>query len=192
MIYDNLQMKKIFLLLIISLSINSQAQIANDEIIIIQTSEGDITLHLDGKRAPITVNNFVSLIKADYFDNSIFHRVIDNFMIQGGGFDEGMNDLESRNTIPNESGNGLSNLRGTIAMARTSDPHSANAQFFINTKDNRSLNPKSGRWGYAVFGTVIEGMEVADKISKKPTGPKGRFASDVPIETVLIKNIIIE
>jgi len=192
MIYDNLQMKKIFLLLIISLSINSQAQIANDEIIIIQTSEGDITLHLDGKRAPITVNNFIELIKADYFDNSIFHRVIDNFMIQGGGFDENMNDLESLKTIPNESGNGLSNLRGTIAMARTSDPHSANAQFFINTKDNRNLDPKSGRWGYTVFGTVIEGMKVVDKISKKPTGPKGRFASDVPIESVIIVNISIE
>ena len=192
MIYDNLQMKKIFLLLIISLSINSQAQIANDEIIIIQTSEGDITLHLDGKRAPITVNNFIELIKADYFDNSIFHRVIDNFMIQGGGFDENMNDLESLKTIPNESGNGLSNLRGTIAMARTSDPHSANAQFFINTKDNRNLNPKSGRWGYTVFGTVIEGMKVVDKISKKPTGPKGRFACDVPIESVIIVNISIE
>ena len=95
-------------------------------------------------------------------------------------------------TLPDESGNGLSNLRGTIAMARTSEPHSANAQFFINTKDNRSLNPKSGRWGYAVFGTVIEGMEIVDKISKKPTGPKGRFTSDVPIETVLIMNISIE
>ena len=111
------------------------AQPVNDEIIIIETSEGNITVHLDGSRAPITVSNFVSLIKADYFDNSIFHRVIDKFMIQGGGFDENMNDLESLNTIPNESGNGLSNLRGTIAMARTSDQHSANAQFFFNTKD---------------------------------------------------------
>ena len=184
--------KKILKILIIFHTINIQAQTVNDEIIIIETSEGKITLHLDGKRAPITVSNFVNLIKADYFDNSIFHRVIENFMIQGGGFDEEMNDLESLNTIPNESGNGLSNLRGTIAMARTSDPHSANAQFYINTKDNRSLNPKSGRWGYAVFGTVIDGMEVVDRISRKPTGPKGRFASDVPIETVLIKNITIE
>jgi len=185
-------LNKIFKIIIVFFAINTYAQTADDEIIIIETSEGNITLHLDGRRAPITVNNFVNLIKTDYFDNSIFHRVIDNFMIQGGGFDEDMNDLESLNTIPNESGNGLSNLRGTIAMARTSDPHSANAQFFINTKDNRSLNPKSGRWGYAVFGTVIEGMEVVDKISKKPTGRKGRFASDVPIETVLIKNITIE
>ncbi len=184
--------KKILKILIIIHAINIQAQTVNDEIIIIETSEGDITLHLDGKRAPITVNNFIELIRADYFDNSIFHRVIDNFMIQGGGFDENMNDLESLSTIPNESGNGLSNLRGTIAMARTADPHSANAQFFINTKDNRDLNPKSGRWGYTVFGTVIEGMEVVDRISKKPTGPKGRLASDVPVESVLIMNISIE
>ena len=120
------------------------------------------------------------------------HTLVDGQLKLQGGFDENMNDLESLNTIPNESGNGLSNLRGTIAMARTSEPHSANAQFFINTKDNRSLNPKSGRWGYAVFGTVIEGMEIVDKISKKPTGPKGRFTSDVPIETVLIMNISIE
>ena len=185
-------LNKIFNIIIVFFAINIHAQTVDDEIIIIETSEGNITLHLDGRRAPITVNNFVNLIKTDYFDNSIFHRVIENFMIQGGGFDEGMNDLESLNTIPNESGNGLSNLRGTIAMARTSDPHSANAQFYINTKDNRSLNPKSGRWGYAVFGTVIDGMEVVDRISRKPTGPKGRFASDVPIETVLIKNITIE
>ena len=183
---------RLIIVLLILFASYANSQVIKDEIIIIHTSEGDITLHLDGKRAPLTVENFVKLIKSDYFDKSIFHRVINNFMIQGGGFDKDMNDLESSDTIPNESGNGLSNLRGTISMARTSDPHSANAQFFINTKDNRSLNPKSGRWGYAVFGTVIEGMEVVDKISKKPTGPKGRFVSDVPIETVLIMNISIE
>mgnify|MGYP001431897068 CR=1 FL=1 len=158
----------------------------------IRTNKGDITLQLFANKAPISTKNFLAYIDEGFYDGTIFHRVIKDFMIQGGGFDEGMNDLESLNTIPNESGNGLSNLRGTIAMARTSEPHSANAQFFINTKDNRSLNPKSGRWGYAVFGTVIEGMEVVDKISKKPTGPKGRFTSDVPIETVLIMNISIE
>ena len=103
--------KKIIKILIIFYAINVHAQTVNDDIIIIETSVGNITVHLDGKRAPITVSNFMSLIKADYFDNSIFHRVIDNFMIQGGGFDKNMNDLESLNTIPNESGNGLSNLR---------------------------------------------------------------------------------
>ena len=185
-------LKKICMFSILLLSSYVCAQNQKDEIITIETSEGSIIVHLDAKRAPITVSNFIKLIESDYFDGSIFHRVIENFMIQGGGFDSEMHDLESLKTIPNESGNGLSNLRGTIAMARTSDPHSANAQFFINTKDNRSLNPKSGRWGYAVFGSVIEGMDVVDKISKKRTGPKGRFDRDVPVETVLIKNISIE
>ncbi len=185
-------MKVLLIILFFLFSNVSFGQVSKDEIIIIETSEGDITIHLDAKRAPITVRNFIELVASDYFDGSIFHRIIENFMIQGGGFDIEMNDLESLQTIPNESGNGLSNLRGTIAMARTSEPHSANAQFFINTKDNRILNPKSGRWGYAVFGSVIDGMDVVDRISKKPTGPKGRFASDVPIEAVLIKNISIE
>jgi cyclophilin family peptidyl-prolyl cis-trans isomerase len=112
-------------------------------------------------------------------------------MIQGGGFDQNLSDLESKSSIPNESGNGLTNLRGTIAMARTSDPHSANAQFFINSKDNSFLNPKSGNWGYAVFGNVIKGMDIVDRISKKPTGPKGRFSEDVPIEEILIQKIVI-
>ena len=185
-------MKKILIIsILLSVSI-SHSQKLKDEIIIIETSEGNITVHLDAKRAPITVNNFIGLIQSDYFDGSVFHRVIENFMIQGGGFNEDMIDLEPSRAIPNESGNGLSNLRGTIAMARTSDPHSANAQFFINTKDNRSLNPKSGKWGYAVFGSVIEGMDIVDRISKKRTGPKGRFMRDVPTETVFINNISIE
>ena len=185
-------MKKILTISIILFTLNSYGQNVDDQIIIIQTSEGDITLHLDGRRAPITVNNFLQLIKKDYFNGTIFHRVIPNFMIQGGGFNQNLTDKETTDSIPNESGNGLSNLKGTIAMARTSEPHSANAQFFINTKDNRSLNPKSGRWGYAVFGSVIDGMKVVDKISKKPTGPKGRFAKDVPIENIVIEKIIIE
>ena len=161
------------------------------ETIEIQTTEGSITLQLDGRRAPITVENFISLIKSEYFNNTLFHRVIPNFMIQGGGFDQNLSDLESQSSIPNESGNGLTNLRGTIAMARTSDPHSANAQFFINSKDNSFLNPKSGNWGYAVFGNVIKGMDIVDRISKKPTGPKGRFSEDVPIQEILIQKIVI-
>ena len=179
-------------LVIIFFAYNTYAQNINDEIIEIQTTEGSIIIQLDGRRAPITVSNFVKLIKTKYFDGTIFHRVIPNFMIQGGGFNKELIDLEPVGSIPNESGNGLKNLRGTIAMARTSDPHSANAQFFINTKDNSFLNPKSGNWGYAVFGNVIEGMDVADKISKKPTGPKGRFSQDVPIENIEIKNIVIK
>ena len=157
-----------------------------------KTNKGSFTIELNENEAPISSKNFLNYVNKGFYKGTIFHRVIDGFMIQGGGFDSEMNDLESLKKIPNESGNGLSNLRGTIAMARTSDPHSANAQFFINTKDNRSLNPRSGKWGYAVFGSVIEGMDIVDQISKKRTGPKGRFMSDVPIETVLIKNISIE
>ena len=184
-------MKALTFLTIILLMNTGLAQNVNDEIIEIQTTEGSIIIQLDGRRAPITVSNFVKLIKTKYFNGTIFHRVIPNFMIQGGGFNQDLIDLEPVSSIPNESGNGLKNLRGTIAMARTSDPHSANAQFFINTKDNSFLNPKSGNWGYAVFGNVIDGMSIADKISKKPTGPRGRFSQDVPIENIEIKKIII-
>ena len=183
-------MKILTLSIIIMLSTNIYAQ-TSDAIIEMKTTEGTITIQLDGRRAPITVKNFISLIKSEYFNNTLFHRVIPSFMIQGGGFDQNLSDLESQSSIPNESGNGLTNLRGTIAMARTSDPHSANAQFFINIKDNSFLNPKSGRWGYAVFGNVIKGMDIVDRISKKPTGPKGRFSEDVPIEEILIQKIII-
>ena len=185
-------MRALTFLTIILLFNSGLAQNIYDEIIEIQTTEGSIIIQLDGRRAPITVSNFVKLIKAKYFDGTIFHRVIPNFMIQGGGFNQDLIDLEPVGSIPNESGNGLKNLRGTIAMARTSDPHSANAQFFINTRDNSFLNPKSGNWGYAVFGNVIEGMDVADKISKKPTGQKGRFTQDVPIENIEIKKIVIQ
>jgi cyclophilin family peptidyl-prolyl cis-trans isomerase len=185
-------MKIITFLVIAFFTMNTYAQNINDEIIEIQTTEGSIIVQLDGRRAPITVNNFIKLIKEKYFDGTIFHRVIPNFMIQGGGFNKDLIDLEPGDSIANESGNGLKNLRGTIAMARTSDPHSANAQFFINTKDNSFLNPKSGNWGYAVFGNVIKGMDVADKISKNPTGSRGRFSQDVPIENIEIKQIIIQ
>jgi cyclophilin family peptidyl-prolyl cis-trans isomerase len=184
-------MKALTFLVILFFATNIFAQNVNDEIIEIQTTEGSIIIQLDGRRAPITVSNFVKLIKTKYFNGTIFHRVIPDFMIQGGGFNQDLIDLEPVSSIPNESGNGLKNLRGTIAMARTSDPHSANAQFFINAKDNSFLNPKSGNWGYAVFGNVIEGMDIVDKISKKPTGPRGRFSQDVPIENIEIMKIII-
>jgi cyclophilin family peptidyl-prolyl cis-trans isomerase len=185
-------MKALTFLIILIFTNNIFAQDVNDEIIEIQTSEGSIIIQLDGRRAPITVSNFVQLVKESYFNGTIFHRVIPDFMIQGGGFNKDLINLEPVKTIVNESGNGLKNLRGSIAMARTSDPHSANAQFFINTKDNSFLNPKSGNWGYAVFGNVIEGMNIVDKISKKPSGPRGRFSQDVPIQNIVIKQIVIQ
>jgi cyclophilin family peptidyl-prolyl cis-trans isomerase len=151
-----------------------------------ETTEGRIVLELDGRRAPITVRNFLKLVDSGYFDGTVFHRVMPDFMIQGGAYTRDLKSKESGDSIFNESGNGLTNMRGTIAMARTSDPHSAEAQFFINVNDNRSLNPQPDRWGYAVFGYVIEGMEVVDAISTVRTGPGGQFPKDVPVVPIVI------
>ena len=122
-----------------------------------------------------------------YYDGTIFHRVIPDFMIQGGGYGPDLKDTESGNTIPNESGNGMSNAYGTIAMARTSDPHSAGAQFFINVAFNTRLDPSPNGWGYTVFGYVIDGMAVVDKIAAVQTGPAGKFKEDVPVVPIVIK-----
>ncbi len=153
----------------------------------LSTTEGDIVLELDARRAPITVRHFVSLVDEGYYDGTIFHRVIPGFMIQGGGYDRDLKSVESDATIVNESGNGLRNLRGTVAMARLPEPHTANTQFFINLVDNRSLDPQGNRWGYAVFGYVVEGLDVVDKIAALPTGPGGEFAQDVPVVRVIIE-----
>lgn len=153
----------------------------------LETTEGDILLELDGRRAPLTTEHFLTLVDAGYYDGTIFHRVIPDFMIQGGGHTRDLKPKESEGSIPNESGNGLSNQRGTIAMARTEDPHSANAQFFINVANNDRLDPQPERWGYAVFGFVVEGMEVADKIVSVPTGPAGDFDKDVPVAAIVIE-----
>jgi peptidyl-prolyl cis-trans isomerase A (cyclophilin A) len=157
------------------------------------TTEGRILLELDGREAPLTVAHFLELVDSGFYDGTIFHRVIPGFMAQGGGYTPDFKLKETDATIPNESGNGLSNLRGTIAMARTDDPHSANAQFFINVVDNGRLDPqkkgRDGRWGYTVFGQVIEGMDVVDKIVSGKTGAQGPFQSDVPLVPVVIKKM---
>jgi cyclophilin family peptidyl-prolyl cis-trans isomerase len=153
----------------------------------LETTEGDIVLELDGRRAPITVANFLALVDDGYFDGTVFHRVMPNFMIQGGGYTPGLELKEPGDFIVNESGNGLKNMRGTIAMARQQNPHTAKAQFFINLKDNPSLEPQRDRWGYAVFGYVIEGMDVVDKIGNVRTGPQGQFSRDVPIVPIVIE-----
>ena len=159
----------------------------------IETSEGDILLELDGKQAPITVGHFLKLVDSGFYNGTIFHRVIPGFMAQAGGHTPDLKLKETDASIPNESGNGLSNVRGTIAMARTSDPHSANSQFFINVADNTRLDPNKsglrGNWGYTVFGQVIEGMDVVDTIVNVQTGPQGPFGSDVPQIPIIIKNM---
>jgi peptidyl-prolyl cis-trans isomerase A (cyclophilin A) len=153
------------------------------------TSAGDIVVELDAAKAPKTVANFLEYVKAGHYNGTIFHRVIENFMIQGGGMTTDMKEKETRPPIPLESRNGLTNQRGTVAMARTQDPNSATAQFFINVKDNDFLNQDKARDGngYAVFGKVVQGMDVVDKIRASPTG-----ASDVPLQQVVIKKATVE
>ena len=155
----------------------------------LHTSHGIITLDLDAQRAPATVENFLQYVKDGHFDNTVFHRVIDGFMIQGGGFDKSYKQKPTRAPIPNEAKNGLKNDLGTIAMARTSAPHSASSQFFINVADNKFLNYTASTaqgWGYCVFGRVSEGTDVVDKIRKVKTGSKGMH-QDVPVEDVVIQ-----
>lgn len=155
--------------------------------VVLTTNHGTITLELDVEKAPKSVENFVTYVKSGHYDGTIFHRVIDGFMIQGGGFDPDMKQKSTNDPIDNEAENGLKNDRYTVAMARTSDPHSATAQFFINVGDNDFLNyPGSDGWGYAVFGKVSDGEDVVDAIRAVKTGRKSMF-SDVPVETVVIE-----
>ncbi len=155
----------------------------------LQTNHGVITIELDAERAPDTVANFLRYVKSGHFDNTVFHRVIDGFMIQGGGFEPGMKQKPVDAPIKNEANNGLKNDAYTVAMARTSDPNSATAQFFINVGDNAFLNhtaPTAQGWGYAVFGRVVDGKDVVDKIRKVPTGTRGMH-QDVPVDDVIIE-----
>lgn len=174
------------LLLILSTMANAQTPVR------ITTNLGAIDLLLDEAKAPQTVANFLQYVDDGFYKGTIFHRVIQGFMIQGGGFSEDLQQKATRAPVVNEANNGLTNDRGTIAMARTNDPHSATAQFFINHIDNPYLNHRSETvrgWGYTVFGKVTDGMDVVDKIAEVKTGPKGPFGSDVPQETVSIVSI---
>lgn len=169
------------------------AQLAVAQNVKIATSLGDITVQLDAAKAPKTVDNFVQYVKAGHYNGTVFHRVIDGFMIQGGGMTPDLKEKPTRAPIPLESHNGLSNLRGTIAMARTNIPDSATSQFFINVKDNNFLDAARSPDGngYAVFGKVVQGLDVVDKIRKVETGQKGPYG-DVPVQPVIIKTVTIE
>jgi peptidyl-prolyl cis-trans isomerase B (cyclophilin B) len=159
-----------------------------------ETTKGIIKLELDGTKAPLTVANFVEYARAGFYDNTIFHRVIAGFMIQGGGYTVDTKLKETRSPIRNEADNGLQNVKGTIAMARTSDPDSASSQFFINVADNHFLDYKSSTpqgWGYAVFGHVTEGMDTVEKIEKVNTGHKSGM-SDIPLSEVVIRKVTVE
>jgi peptidyl-prolyl cis-trans isomerase B (cyclophilin B) len=153
------------------------------------TTHGAITLELDVKKAPLTVENFISYVKSGHYDGTIFHRVIEDFMIQGGGMDKDMNEKPTRPPVKNEANNRLSNLFGTIAMARTSDPHSASAQFFINSTDNAFLDfskETGDGWGYCVFGKVIDGLDVVEQIEETDTTSRKGY-QDVPVDVIIIE-----
>jgi peptidyl-prolyl cis-trans isomerase B (cyclophilin B) len=161
--------------------------------ITLHTNYGDITIELDFEKAPKTAANFKQYVEEGFYNGTIFHRVIDGFMVQGGGFTEDFEQKKTRDPIENEADNGLQNLTGTLAMARTNDPHSATAQFFINVKDNAFLNhtgKNASGWGYCVFGKVTGGMDVVNKIKGVKTGTKG-FHQDVPKEAVIIQSATI-
>ncbi|MFT6791007.1 MAG: peptidyl-prolyl cis-trans isomerase B (cyclophilin B) [Cellvibrionaceae bacterium] len=161
--------------------------------IILHTNLGDITVQLDTERAPLTTENFKQYAADKFYDGTIFHRVIKDFMIQGGGFDKDMQQKSTRDPIVNEADNGLSNDKYTLAMARTMDPDSASAQFFINIKDNDFLNHTAKTtqgWGYCVFGKVVKGTEIVDKIKSVATGSEG-FHQDVPVEPIVIERVTV-
>jgi len=172
---------------------NAEAKGTGMVTVTMQTSKGVITLELDGDKAPDTVANFVAYANAGHYDGTIFHRVIPGFMIQGGGFDVDMNQKSTNAPVKNEANNGLKNVNGSIAMARTNDPHSATAQFFINVKDNTFLDhtsPDPRGWGYTVFGKVTDGMDVVSSIEGVATGNKSGH-QDVPLESVVIEKVTI-
>lgn len=155
----------------------------------LQTNLGDVVIELNAEKAPKTVENFLTYAREGFYDGTIFHRIINNFMVQGGGFDAAMKQKQTHAPIENEANNGLKNDRYTLAMARTADPHSATAQFFVNVADNDFLNftsPTPNGWGYAVFGKVVEGTEVIDKMKAVKTGNRG-FHQDVPVDNVVIE-----
>ncbi|MBE9562785.1 MAG: peptidyl-prolyl cis-trans isomerase [Proteobacteria bacterium] len=163
--------------------------------VVMQTNLGTMVIELNAEKAPKSVDNFVRYVKKGFYDGTIFHRVIDNFMIQGGGFTKHYEKRNTRKPIINEADNGLKNTKGTIAMARTNDPHSATAQFFINAADNSFLDFKAKTmrgWGYTVFGKVTEGMDIIDKIRQVPTGGGGPFPTDVPRTQIIIEKMTMK
>jgi cyclophilin family peptidyl-prolyl cis-trans isomerase len=157
----------------------------------VKTTMGNFVIELNAERAPLSVANFLEYVRAGHYNGTIFHRVVANFVAQGGGYDTRYVEKPTRPAVPNESGNGLSNLRGTVGMARAASPHSSNAQFYVNLVDNPSLDPQPTRWGYAVFGRVVEGMSVVDDIGNVPTGSAGPLKEYVPAKPVVIQSIEI-
>lgn len=156
-----------------------------------ETSAGNFVVEVDAVRAPLTAENFLRYVRDGAYDGTVFHRVIANFVVQGGGYDERLAERPARGPIPNESGNGLSNRRGTLGLAREDSPHSGSSQFYINLVDNPALDPLPSRWGYAVFGRVVEGMDVVDKIGYLRTETVPSFGSDVPVDRPVVRRAYV-
>lgn len=155
----------------------------------VDTTLGSFVMELDAQRSPLTVASFLEYVKAGHYTDTIFHRVIGNFVVQGGGYDLKNVEKPTRPGSPNESGNGLSNRRGSVGLARTGEPHSGTAQFYVNLSDNAALDPQPSRWGYTVFGRIVEGMSVVDEIGAVATGSLGPFDRDAPLQPIVIKRI---
>jgi len=177
------------LLTLLGLCLSVAAQAAGPERVRVTTSLGSFIVELQRDRAPLTVENFLGYVRAGHYTNTLFHRVIANFVIQGGGVGTDYKAKPTLKPIPNEAGNGLKNLRGTVGLARASGAHTGDCQFYVNLADNADLDPLPTRWGYAVFGRVIDGMDVVDRISVSPTGPMGPFKQDAPLQAVVIQKI---
>ena len=180
-------------LFILSAAAVTPGALAADPQVDVRTSAGTIRIELYAAKAPKSVENFLQYVRDGHYNGTVFHRVIDGFMIQGGGFDKSYSQKPTRKAVENEAKNGLKNDAGTLAMARTNVPHSATAQFFINVKNNDFLNAERSQdgWGYAVFGKVVSGMDVVTKIAKMPTGAAGPFRSDVPKQPVVIESVTV-
>lgn len=158
----------------------------------VETTMGAFVIELDSARAPLTAENFMRYVRDGFYDGLIVHRVIQHFVVQGGGYDKDYAERAVHGPIANESGNGLSNRRGTVGMARDDSPHSATSQFYVNLIDNLGLNPLPNRWGYAVFGRIVEGMDVLDRIANVPTGARGPFPAEVPLEQIVFTRVFME
>jgi cyclophilin family peptidyl-prolyl cis-trans isomerase len=179
------------LLLALAFAASARAEEQTTQVKVV-TNMGDFVIEVRPERAPLTAPNFLRYVKEGFYTNTLIHRVVPNFVIQGGGHDAAtMNLKTAHESVVNESGNGLQNKRGTVGLARTTAPHSGNAEFYVNLVDNPDLDPVPTRWGYAVFGRVVQGMDVIDKIGETPTGAVGQFKQDAPLKPVIIESMTI-
>lgn len=178
----------LFLAPILSGAQEIPAEASNPRVQVV-TTLGSFVIELNTERAPFTVENFLEYVNEGHYEGTVFHRVIQGFLAQTGGYTENLQLKSAERSVVNEAGNGLSNMRGSVGLARTNDPHSGNAQFYVNLADNLDLNPRPTRWGYAVFGTVVEGMEVVDEIGHRPTGGRGPFDRNVPVEDIVVQRV---